>query len=61
MSKKLEKWKSEEGILDELHRIREESYKVRRRVGLSAWLKRINSAGKHLTWDKPRKRTHASS
>jgi hypothetical protein len=48
VSKKLDKWNSAKGIMDELHRIREQSYKERRRIGTEAWLKNINSASKRL-------------
>lgn len=61
MKKKMDRWESAEGILDELHRIREENHRERQRIGAAAWLKKVNSAGKRLGYNEPGKRTHAQN
>lgn len=56
MSKKLDKWNSAQGILDELHRIREENYEERQRIGTDAWLKKVSQTSKRLGIPKRRKK-----
>jgi hypothetical protein len=48
VKKKLDKWNSAQGILDELHRIREANERLRRRIGDEAWMKKVNSASERL-------------
>lgn len=53
MSKKTpENWNTERGILDGIHRIREENERLRQRIGDEAWLKKVNSASQRLGLDK---------
>jgi hypothetical protein len=55
--KKLDKWNSAQGILDELHRIREEMEAERQRIGDEAWMKKVNSASDRLGLPKRRKKS----
>ncbi len=61
MKKKVDKWSTEKGILEEIHRIREESYKERLRIGAAAWLKKINRPSPLSRALKVHKKAHADS
>ncbi len=59
MKRKLDKWNTAKGIMDELHRIREEMNAERKRMGDEAWLKYINQSSARLGFPKRRKKATA--
>ena len=62
MSKKTtENWNTERGILEGIHRIREELEQERQLLGDAAWLKKVNAASQRLGLNKRFKKSITSS
>jgi hypothetical protein len=60
MSRKSDKWRSARGIMDELHRIREELHQDEKRLGREEWIREINQSSRRLGFKIPKKSSASS-